>query len=142
MMIITMYLYIEDYIIDSNVICRNGQDIKVCTRGKELLETCISSKLSILNGRTFGDFSGKFTSYQYNGNSVIDFCLVSEEQMSNVIYFHVDDPVLRLADHSKISVRMIANFWQNELNTCSQSFREQFKWDTSSPQLFTESLRS
>ena len=23
--------------------------------------------------------------------------------MSNVIYFHVDDPVLRLSDHSKIS---------------------------------------
>ena len=62
--------------------------------------------------------------------------------MSNVIYFHVDDPVLRLSDPSKISIRMTANFWQTELNTCSQSFPGQFKWDTISPQLFTESLRS
>ena len=58
------------------------------------------------------------------------------------IFFHVDDPVLRLSDHSKISVRMIANFSLTELNTCSQSFPEQFKWVTISPQLFTESLRS
>ena len=42
----------------------------------------------------------------------------------------------------KISVRMIANFWKTEINTCSQNFPEQFKWGTVSPQLFTESLRS
>ena len=39
---------------------------------------CISSRLRILNGRTFGDSTGKFTSYQYNGSSVVDHCLISE----------------------------------------------------------------
>ena len=131
----------EDYVIDSNIINRNSKDTKVCTQGKELLEMCIASRLRILNGRTFGDFKGKFTSYQYNGNSVIDYCLISEEKLANVIYFHVDDPILRLSDHSRISVRIVANFWPNEVKTCSQSFPEQFKWEKISPELFTEALK-
>ena len=60
----------EDYVIDSNIIDRKSKDTKVCSRGKELLEICIFSSLRILNGRAFGDFMGKFTSYQYNGNIV------------------------------------------------------------------------
>lgn len=132
----------EDYIIDANVIHRNSQDTKICTRGKELLEICISSRLRILNGRTFGDLHGKFTSYQYNGNSVIDYCLCSEEQMPNILYFHVDDPILRLSDHSKISVRLMANFWKDENKDSLQSFPEQFKWDNFSSQLFSEALNS
>ena len=95
------------------MICRNSKDTKFCTRGKELLDMCISSRVRLLSGRTFGDFMGKFTSYQLNGNSVINHCLISEEKMQNILYFHVDDPILRLSDHSKISVRMIANLWPN-----------------------------
>ena len=30
--------------------------------------------------------------------------------MQNISYFYVDDPILLLSDHSKFSVRMIANF--------------------------------
>ena len=109
------------------MICRNSKDTKVCSRGKELLDMCISSRLILLNGRTFGDFMGKFTSYQLNGNSVIDYCLISEKKMQNILYFHVDDPILRLSDHSKISVRMIANLWPNVIKRCTLSFSEQFK---------------
>ena len=74
------------------------------------MEICVSSRLRILNGRIFGDLNGKFTSYRCNGNSVIDYCLCTDEQMTNTLYFHVDDPILRLSDHSKISVRLMANF--------------------------------
>ena len=48
---------------------------------------CISSRLRILNGRTFGDSTGKFTFYQYNGNSVIDYCLIYEGKNAKHIYF-------------------------------------------------------
>ena len=120
----------EDYVIDSNIIGRKSKDAKVCSRGKELLEICISSSLRILNGRPFGDSMGKFTSYQYYGNSVIDYCLISEEAMTKVLYFHVDDPILRLSDHSKISVRMTANFLPNKRKTCPMTFPEQFKWES------------
>ena len=132
----------EDYTIDTNLIHRNSQDTKICTRGKELLEICVSSRLRILNGRTFGDLNGKFTSYQYNGNSVIDYCLCTEEQMSNILYFHVDDPILRLSDHSKISVRLMANFWQDMHKNNLQSFPQQYKWNNCSAELFTKALQS
>ena len=69
------------------------------------LDLCISGRIRILNGRTLGEFKGKFTSYQYNSNSVIDYCLLPEEQMSNVLYFHVEDPILGLSDHSKVFLR-------------------------------------
>lgn len=132
----------EDYTIDTNLTHRKSQDTKICTRGKELLEICVSSRLRILNGRTFGDLNGKYTSYQYNGNSVIDYCLCTEEQMSSILYFHVDDPILRLSDHSKISVRLMANFWQDVHKNNLQSFPQQFKWDNCSAEQFTKALQS
>ena len=131
----------DDYIIDNTLLRRNSQDIKVCTRGRDLLDVCISSGIRILNGRTVGDFKGKYTSYQYNGNSVIDYCLISEEQLSNGLYFHVEDPVLRLSDHSKISLRLMARFQQNVYKECPHSFPEQFKWESISPRLFNELLQ-
>ena len=106
-----------------------------------MLDVCISSRLIILNGRTLRDWKGKFTSYQYNGNSVIGYCLFSEEQLSKVLYFHVEDPVLRLSDHSKISVRLITKFQQNENKECPHQFPEQFKWEEISPLLFNEALK-
>ena len=57
---------------------RKSQDLHVCPRGKELLELCIQANLNILNGNIFGDRFGKYTSFQYNGNSVVDYCIVSE----------------------------------------------------------------
>ena len=42
-------------------------------RGKELLELCKSLGLIILNGRKVGDIFGKYTSFQWNGCSVVDY---------------------------------------------------------------------
>ena len=61
--------------------------------------------------------------------------------MTKVLYFHVDDPILRLSDHSKISVRMTANILPNKIKTCPITFPEQFNWESISPQLFAQSLR-
>ena len=132
----------EDYVIDTNMVHRNSQDTKVCSRGRKLLEICISSRLRILNGRTFGDLHGKYTSYQYNGNSVIDYGVLSEEQMSNILYFHVDEPILRLSDHAKMSVRMMANFSQDEYKYNLKDFPQQFKWNKISPELFNMALQN
>ena len=45
--------------------------------GQSLLELCIASQSRILNGRTLGDTIGKCTSFQYNGASTVDYCVVS-----------------------------------------------------------------
>ncbi|CAC5395242.1 unnamed protein product [Mytilus coruscus] len=115
---------------------------KSCSRGKELLNMCISSRIRILNGRTFGDYQGKFISYQYNGNSVIDYCLVSEDFIENVLYFHVDDQILRLSDQAKVSVRQLVSVQVNCLKENLDDFPLKFKWETISPELFLNALKS
>ena len=37
----------DDYVIDNTLFQRNSQEQKVCSRGKELLDLCISSRLRI-----------------------------------------------------------------------------------------------
>ena len=131
----------DDYIIDKAIRETNSRDTEVSTRGRELIDLCISSRIRILSGRILGDFKGKFTSYQYNGNSVIDYCLLSEEQLPSVLYFRVEDPILRLSDHAKIFVRLIAKFQQNKHKDCPYSFPETFKGEGVSPKLFNEALQ-
>ena len=57
---------------------RNSEDnVPSDHRGKELLEMCKSLGLLILNGRKVGDLFGKYTSFQWNGSSVVDYVLAS-----------------------------------------------------------------
>ena len=67
------------YVFDSVV--KNRNTIKPSEKtdeyGKSLLELCIASQSRILNGRTLGDIIGKCTSFQYNGASTVDYCVVS-----------------------------------------------------------------
>ena len=45
------------------------------SRGKELLELCIGNQLRILNGRRFGNTTGRFTYFKTNGSSVVDYMI-------------------------------------------------------------------
>ena len=65
---------------------RKSQDLTVCHRGEDLLELCIEANLSISNGKTFGDMLGKYTSFQYNGNRVVDYCIVSDDIIESVLF--------------------------------------------------------
>ncbi|CAC5392082.1 unnamed protein product [Mytilus coruscus] len=132
----------EEYESDKIKQSRLSNDNKSCSRGKELLDMCISSQIRILYGRAFGDYQGKFTSYQYNGNSVIDYCLVTEDFIENVLYFHVDDPIHRLSDHAKVSVRLLASVQVNCLKENLDDFPMKFKWETISPELFLNAPKS
>ena len=55
---------------------RNSQDKKDNSYGKHLSELCITHNLKILNGRTAGDMTGKYTCFKYNGCSVVDYIMV------------------------------------------------------------------
>ncbi|CAC5358915.1 unnamed protein product [Mytilus coruscus] len=46
----------EEYESDKIKQSRLSNDNKFCSRGEELLDMCISSRIRILNGRTFGDY--------------------------------------------------------------------------------------
>ena len=80
---ITIDKYDDSFMIPTenlpqNIQSRNSED-KVTSdhRGKELLELCKSLGLIILIGRKVGDVFGKYTSFQWNGCSVVDYVLAS-----------------------------------------------------------------
>ena len=95
--------------------------------------------MSILKGKTFGARFGKYTSFQYNGNSVVDYCIASEGLIEHVLYFHVHDHIPHLSDHAKLSVKLSASFSVSnkiiENNAC-QHMPNSYKWFKDSPYLF------
>jgi endonuclease/exonuclease/phosphatase family metal-dependent hydrolase len=68
----------NQYVIDTAVGKRSRHDSHIDTRGKELLDMCISNQLRILNGRTFGDSFGAYSCYKPAGCSVVDYAIVSQ----------------------------------------------------------------
>ena len=89
---------------------RQSKDSVLNTRGRELLDLCSKANLIILNGRTLGDSSGKPTCFQYNGNSVVDYCIVSDKIYENILYFQVENHIPHVSDHAKIVVKLHAKF--------------------------------
>ena len=67
----------ETEIQQPHIIPRNSKDKFIDGRGRELLDLCKSLDLNILNGRNSGDIFGDFTSFQWNGNSLIDYVITS-----------------------------------------------------------------
>ena len=80
---------------------RNSMDNVSNTWGNRLLELCHTCNVCILNGRTLGDFEGKFTYFTTNGHSTIDVTLVDRAMFDNTLSFHVND-LTELSHHCKI----------------------------------------
>lgn len=112
---------------------RKSQDSVCNSRGKEFIDLCISANLVILNGRTFGDLGGKPTCFQYNGNSVVDYCVVSDELFDKVLYFQVENHIPFLSDHAKLNVKLYAKFKTVNIESTLLDMPTSWKWtDTSS----------
>jgi hypothetical protein len=120
------------YSIDANVGKRYSRDNVIDSRGKDLLEICIANKLRIVNGRVFGDSHGKFTCHNYIGSSVVDYFIVSEQLLQDIMYFHVHD-FLPLSDcHCKISMKILSSFKREFNNDDLIDMPTRYKWDNSS----------
>lgn len=75
------------------------------TRGKELLDVCVSQQIRIFNGLTLGYMFGHYTCYiQFpNGASVVHYVKVSEGILDEVLHFKVADFIHTLSDtHCKL----------------------------------------
>jgi hypothetical protein len=85
-----------------------------------------------LNGRAVGDIQGQYTSYQYNGASVIDYCVVNRELVDGMVYFKVMKPT-HLSDHSPISLCVdgIPMLSTDCTVTNYSKFPRGFKWNNS-----------
>lgn len=90
---------------------RCSYDMKVDSRGKQLLDLCIASKLRILNGRMWGDSYGKYTCMKAVGSSVVDYVIVSEDLIEDTLFFHVADFLSTLSDcHCKLTFGLLASY--------------------------------
>jgi hypothetical protein len=72
---------------------------------------CISHQLKVLNGRTLGDLHGNYTCYAHNGASVVDYTIVSENALKNILYFKISEFNPTSSDcHCKLEWEMSANY--------------------------------
>ena len=120
---------------------RNNKDTVKNDYGKNLIEMCISGNLSILNGRTNGDYLGNYTCYKTGGLSTVDYNIVSESLYKNVLYFKVHT-FTEWSDHCPISMGIKTNARvETASSTCNlKSMPSRYKWDSDSSMLFRFSL--
>ena len=96
----------HNYVTDPLTIrSRCNLDTKVNNFGKKLLDMCIGKSLQIINGRTCGDFFGNYTCLKYNGNSTVDYNIISKPISDIVSSFQVL-PYSEYSDHKPLSLEI------------------------------------
>ena len=94
---------------------------------------CKSARLRIVNGRILGDSFGCLTCHTPNGSSVVDYMIVNEEFLDQLLYFKVLDFRGEVSDHCPISaawkcnVSIIDKTYRNDCK--NMPFPDKFKWD-------------
>jgi hypothetical protein len=95
-----------------------------------------------LNGRTKGDLIGQFTCQTYNGASVVDYVIVSQDLLSSIVSFSVAD-ITEFSHHSYLSfvIRIeTPNVSQNDLKLTSHP--TSFLWDENQKNYLRECINS
>lgn len=108
----------DSHYVDDKIMSRNNLDPKLINNsGKILLSLCQESGLRILNGRTIGDLNGKYTCITYNGCSVVDYMLVSNDLFNLIGLFEVHE-FTSLSNHCIIYCTLLTNFFSSSIVQC------------------------
>ena len=99
------HIPLPDNYIPDTFTQRTSQDKQTNSFGKDFLRLVINNRLTILNGRTLGDFSGSFTSIQVHGCSVIDYFAISSSIYKSVNHMTVMD-FTQFSDHKPLSLEL------------------------------------
>ena len=79
---------------------RNSEDkVPSDNRGKEVLDLCKSLGFVILNGRKIGDSFGKYTCFQWNGSSVVDYVIVCQTLYNDISFLKIRKFIPWISDH-------------------------------------------
>ena len=89
---------------------RGNIDTHTNSYGDRLLELCQSVPLRICNGRVLGDVLGSYTCYTENGQSTVDYCLVSPNIYHLISSFEVGEFLPNCSDHCSCSVTIRTNY--------------------------------
>jgi len=138
--------FIDGFSADVNVKLpkRDSHDKTVNQYGRSLLDLCKSCDLNILNGRTLGDCSGKFTCHEVAGSSVVDYTLVQRDCFSDIRYFNVSAFDALVSDHCSIEFGLKVKF---HINKEKKSYVDKsldvnkFKWTTEAKTNFVNALQ-
>ena len=134
----------SNYEPDSDLQHRFSKDKKLDSRGKDLLEFCISHQIRILNGRVLGDCFGNFTCFTPNGCSTVDYCLAAENLLEKILYFKVNafNPIISDC-HCLLQWKISSDFVIRPENECHTTKLEpKFQWSTDSATKFELALSS
>ena len=94
---------------DACIYERFSKDSTICARGKIINELCTQTGWRILKGRTQGNCLGEYTCHTPLGSSDVDYIYVTENLLSNVLFFKVHNYLADLSDHCQISVMLNIN---------------------------------
>ncbi|CAG2225710.1 unnamed protein product [Mytilus edulis] len=118
--------YNIDILNERRASCDNTVDF----RGKDLLDFCICNQIRILNGRILGNSTGKHTCFKYNGCSVVDYVLASEQLFCNILYMCVSDFKATFSDcHCKLSFKLLASFTNENIYSNLKDFPTRYEWN-------------
>jgi exonuclease III len=99
------FIYLPDDYTPDDFSPRCSQDKTSNAYGTLFLNLILNNQLTILNGRTLGDFTGQFTSIQKQGCSVIDYFAISKELTSTVNHMKVCD-FTEYSDHKPLDLEI------------------------------------
>ena len=115
---------------------RNNVDKMINAPGKNLLNMCKQTGLTILNGRKMGDIFGDLTCFQINGNSTVDYGIVSDTIYDRVLNFKVSQPT-HLSDHANIRLEIhIPHKFPGDAKPKMTPIPNGFKWHDHHKQAF------
>ena len=121
---------------------RNNHDIKINKHGKKLIDYCIESSSFIANGRTLGDLQGKYTCYQHNGTSTVDYAVISETLSRYVKTFMVSSPMHK-SDHCMLELNITLPEPSISMNNnIPQKGNPPLKWNSKIEKHFKSNMES
>ncbi|CAG2256743.1 unnamed protein product [Mytilus edulis] len=142
-MTVIIFLLYQSYFSDKQILERRSKDDKLDSRGRDLLDLCISNQIRILNGRVLGDTFGGLTCYTPNGASTVDYVLVMESIQNQILYTRICNFIPTLSDcHCLLEWSLSAKYC---LKTDCDSVKTHkmspgFIWSDDSPALFQDAL--
>ena len=119
---------------------RKSEDNVINGYGKLLVELCASFGLIVVNGFNKVDPFGSFTFVAPQGNSVVDYFLVSENLISACDKLTIDDRVESW--HMPIVLTLRLPFCTSPPPSTRVVHSERFVWDQTKTSVFTTSLNS
>ena len=109
---------------------RVSMDLVMNTRGRKLLDALACTNMTILNGNILGDIHGKHTCHLYNGSSVVDYIIATENIKERVCNLIID--LNSFSDHCPFYLKLDCSIATSNLITARtfQKAPKRFKWNT------------